>query len=254
MTNPLELAVPLYPSATALFRRNIWFLIPVVALQIVVEIRLGAVLSFTDGALLTLLTAWCWTWIAHSGYLSMAHDERLTAAHILSRKMLPNLRFCALGLCGVITIVVLLSVSLLAVGGLGNAVNSFVIALVCAAGFYMFLLSQFGIAFPAAALEKRLRLKWAFRAGKPYSVGLLFDLARGAFLSNLLLIVVFWAASSSDISTDAVITGGSVSPLGVILSFIESLLGSWAIYLGVVALTNAYRSATARPDVSRIFE
>ena len=61
-------------------------------------------------------------------------------------------------------------------------------------------------------------------------------------------------APNFGIAIDFVTEDSVFSPIGTLMSLIGSLLGSWTIYLSVIALTNAYRSATARPDVSRIFE
>ncbi|MEL7254551.1 MAG: hypothetical protein AAGL23_10285 [Pseudomonadota bacterium] len=119
---------------------------------------------------------------------------------------------------------------------------------------YLLILSQFGLVFPAAAIENKLRLRWSFRAVRPYWPRLLFDLARGVFLFNLLLLGFFWLAPNFGIAIDFVTEDSVFSPVGTLMSLIGSLLGSWTIYLSVIALTNAYRSATARPDVSRIFE
>lgn len=207
-----------------------------------------------QGLVFLFIMVWVWIWVAHSVYISLSTGERLTAITLTTRRTHPNLRFLGISLCGVTVFLTLAAAPLLMIADTVEPTAAHGLVFLIPVVIYLMLLSQFGLIFPAAALENKLRLGWSVRAIRPYWLRLLFDLARGVILFNLLLLGFFWLAPYFGMAVDFVTEDGAFSPIGSLMSFIGSLLGSWTIYLSVTALTNAYRSATARPDVSRIFE
>lgn len=245
---------PIYRGATALFRRNIQFLLPIALIELGAQAAILPDASIVYSASYLLVSFWLWIWVAHSGYISINEGVQLSLISMFSRRNHPSLAFWMLSIFGLAVFLVLCMFPLFMVASMREPSPVALLIISLPGLLYIGLLSQFGAAFPAAAIERKLRLRWGFGAARSHWPRLLFDLARGVLACNLVLLLFFWLGPRFGLQTEPRSDLGAIEPIGLVVTFVGALLGSWTTYLSVIALNNAYRIATARPDVSRVFE